>query len=180
MRSYRHTLDKVERDIERNDLGKARDRLHGLIQHNPDDLDLRNRLAAIYFRLRDPAMAGRYWYLEEKRTAEIQAAVAAFERSVGYNPFFILRALKFKGNVELLKDGFALRTLLALQESITTFGHNHRFPRPDHAKCAEESFDTGPSCLLIRVLDKSVNALIIFFLVFMSLVLGGIALEQLL
>jgi hypothetical protein len=43
-------LRRVEEDIARGDLGKARDRLHGLLKDYPDDLALRTRLAEVYAR----------------------------------------------------------------------------------------------------------------------------------
>ncbi len=56
-----NTLKKIEEDILKNDLGKARDRLHGLISTYPNDLELRKKLGEIYFELKHPSMAGRYW-----------------------------------------------------------------------------------------------------------------------
>ncbi|AIW86484.1 hypothetical protein bwei_3876 [Bacillus mycoides] len=54
------TLKRIEKDIENNNLGKARDRLHGLITTYPNELALRKKLGDIYFTLQYPEMAGRY------------------------------------------------------------------------------------------------------------------------
>ena len=51
-------LTRVLEDIHRGDLGKARDRLHGLVARFPDDLSLRTRLAEVYSELKYPRMAG--------------------------------------------------------------------------------------------------------------------------
>lgn len=48
------TLKRIEKDIENNNLGKARDRLHGLITTYPNELALRKKLGDIYFTLQYP------------------------------------------------------------------------------------------------------------------------------
>ncbi len=47
----RKTLKRIEEDIENNNLGKARDRLHGLIFTYPNELHLRKQLGDIYYKL---------------------------------------------------------------------------------------------------------------------------------
>ncbi|WP_411335103.1 DUF6584 family protein [Metabacillus indicus] len=98
------TLSKIEEDIKKNDLGKARDRLHGLIATYPDEIELRRKLGDIYYALKYPSMAGRYWYLEKNKTPDMQHACIEFEKSMGHDPFQIVRALKFKGDKEIVKD----------------------------------------------------------------------------
>ncbi|MCS6830793.1 MAG: hypothetical protein RMM08_01720 [Armatimonadota bacterium] len=109
------TLQRVEEDIAAGNLGRARDRLHGLVWQYPDDLSLRCRLAEVYWQLGFPAMAGCYWYLEEPVTPAMQQAHAEFERSCGKDPLCILFRLKFRGNIETLPEYARLR-LKGLQE----------------------------------------------------------------
>ncbi|MDM5293067.1 DNA helicase [Peribacillus simplex] len=97
------TIKKIEEDIEKNDLGKARDRLHGLISTFPNELDLRRKLGDIYFALKYPSMAGRYWYLEKSKSPEMVKACIQFEKSMGNDPIRIGRAIKYKGDSEVLK-----------------------------------------------------------------------------
>ncbi|MED3728456.1 DUF6584 family protein [Priestia filamentosa] len=97
------TLKKIEEDIKKNDLGKARDRLHGLISTYPNELALRKKLGDIYFLLKYPDMAGRYWYLEENKTPEMVEACLQFEKSMGNDPIAIAKGLKFKGESEILE-----------------------------------------------------------------------------
>ncbi|MEF2094583.1 DUF6584 family protein [Bacillus sp. CFBP9009] len=97
------TIKKIEEDIEKNDLGKARDRLHGLISTYPNELELRRKLGDIYFGLKYPSMAGRYWYLEKNKTPEMVDACIQFENSMGNDPIRIARVLKFKGDSEIIK-----------------------------------------------------------------------------
>ncbi|MBJ7986641.1 DUF6584 family protein [Bacillus cereus] len=92
------TLKRIEKDIENNNLGKARDRLHGLIATYPNELALRKKLGDIYFTLQYPEMAGRYWYLEKEKTDVMHAACLQFEQSMGNDSYHIVRALKFKGD----------------------------------------------------------------------------------
>lgn len=80
------TIKKIEEDIKNNDLGKARDRIHGLIFTYPDELELRKKLGDIYFALKYPSMAGRYWYLEKDKTPEMVDACIQFEKSMGNDP----------------------------------------------------------------------------------------------
>ncbi|MGB5945660.1 DUF6584 family protein [Paenisporosarcina sp.] len=96
------TLKKIEEDIEKSDLGKARDRLHGLVSTYPNELEVRGKLGDIYFALKYPAMAGRYWYLEKNKTPEMEEACIQFEKSMGNDSFSIARAIKFKGDNEII------------------------------------------------------------------------------
>lgn len=96
------TLERIESEIAAGDLGKARDRLQGLIGTYPDDLALRSRLAEVYWKLQYPAMAGCYWYLEENQTNDTRRAIAAFEKRCGNDPWIIWQRLKFKGDPEEL------------------------------------------------------------------------------
>jgi hypothetical protein len=97
------TLKRIEEDIKNNDLGKARDRLHGLISTYPNELELRKKLGDIYFKLKYPSMAGRYWYFEENKTPEMVKACIKFEETMGNDPNRIAIALKYKGDTEILE-----------------------------------------------------------------------------
>ena len=108
------TLERVEREIASGDLAAARDRLLGLLSTYPSDLHLRERLGAVYWRLGDRPMAGRYWYLAENPNDEIRRAIEAFERSCGGDEVQILRCLKFRGDLAELAPGYARRRLEAL------------------------------------------------------------------
>jgi hypothetical protein len=109
------TSSRIQADIAASDLGKARDRLHGLIATYPNDLTLRLRLGQVYWELQYPAMAGRYWYLEQDKTPAMADACRSFERSCGDDPAKLLLAVKFRGDIEKIRDTYAGRTLLELQ-----------------------------------------------------------------
>ena len=116
--SKERLLRRTEEDLQQGDLGKARDRLHTLVHGHPNDLALRTRLALIYDRLQLPAMAGRYWYLEERRTDHMEAAIDAFRRSCGGDPALMLAALKFRGDLHEI-SGHARERIETLQQAAT-------------------------------------------------------------
>lgn len=108
-------MSRVLTDVAGGNLGRARDRLHGLLASYPDDLALRTHLAEVYSRLRQPAMAGRYWYLEEPETDEMRAARTAFERECGGSAQRMLQRLRFRGDADALGESYAGQTLRLLQ-----------------------------------------------------------------
>lgn len=102
--SRSRALSRVQKDIDRGDLGKARDRLHGLVAQYPDDLGLRTRLAEVYADLKYPGMAGRYWYLEPGKTPKMLEACQRFEESCGQDALKMLMAIKFRGDPAALPE----------------------------------------------------------------------------
>ncbi len=112
------TLNKINDDISQGNLGKARDRLHSLISTFPNELSLRDKLADVYLKLQNPAMAGRYAYLNENKTAELQNAIVVFEKECGSKALNKFLAIKFKGNLKLLNDSFASKIIIDLQDEI--------------------------------------------------------------
>ena len=114
----KETWARIEDEIAAHDLGKARDRLHGLLVTYPEDLAIRHKLGEVYRQLGHPAMAGRYWYLEQPTMAEEIAARRAFERSCGGSQLEILLALKFRGDPDKLRDSHARQKLQALIKDV--------------------------------------------------------------
>lgn len=109
------TLKKADYDILQGNLGKACDRLNGLIHTYPDDLSLRVKIAEIYYQAKFLALAGKYWYLEENKTDIMKSACAEFEKSRGNNPLAILEDLKFRGSIDNLPK-YVKEKLLSLQK----------------------------------------------------------------
>jgi hypothetical protein len=106
----------IERDIQAGNLGKARDRLHGLLVSYPDNLNLRKQLGDIYWLLQMPDLAGRYWYLEEMKDERMNTACHIFEKQYKNDPAYILHAIKFKGKTVSAPDTFASQTLEMLHQ----------------------------------------------------------------
>lgn len=122
--SKSNLLRQAKADIAAGQLGMARQRLHTLVQLFPDDLSLRRCLGDVYGKLQYPERAGCYWYLEEKKTPEMEVACEKFEKACGRKPYSILRALKLKGGPDSLPLGYA-RTLL---EELSKHAPDYRFP----------------------------------------------------
>lgn len=113
--SLAQTLERVQEDIRTGDYGKASARLHGLLGSYPDNLDLRKQLGEVYWHLQMPAMAGRYWYLVEEKDERMQAACKRFEGEFRNDPYHMLLALKFKGEMEAMQGTYAGSVLDDLQ-----------------------------------------------------------------
>ena len=133
------TLKAIDADIAVGDFGKARDRLHGLLATYPDDLALRRRLGDVYWRLQHPAMADRYWYLEENKTPDMIVACAAFEQSFGNDPFHILLALKFRGDVSHPRYLPWTHTANIPEAGTRQIPLSHRFPEAGSCKVPTRS-----------------------------------------
>lgn len=72
-------LKKIKYDIEDGNLGITRDRVNSLIYSYPNELSLRKMLGDIYWELKYPAMAGRFWYLVEHKTPNMISAFIVFD-----------------------------------------------------------------------------------------------------
>lgn len=101
------TMARVEQDIERGDLGKARDRLEGLLAAYPGELQIRARLGEIYWRLQYPERAGRHWYLLPSENPDMDAAKQVFAARHNGDPARILRAIGYHGGLESIKGTYA-------------------------------------------------------------------------
>ncbi len=75
---------------------------------------MRERLARLYWQLKLPEMAGRYWYLAEHKDADMLSACQRFEAQFRNDPLLLLFALKFKGSTETIRDTHAGQVLLDL------------------------------------------------------------------
>ena len=138
------TLARIETEIASGDCGKARDRLHGLVASYPDDLSLRRRLGDVYWKLQYPAMAGRYWYLEEETSPSMDVAREAFERSRGRDPLKLLLALRFRGDLEAIRGAYAGQRLLTLHEEAKARHRHYVDFREQGPKRYREALIEGP------------------------------------
>ena len=121
------TLARVRAEIGSGDLYKARDRLHGLLVTYPNDLEIRRLLGEVYWELRYPAMAGRYWYLLESEDPRYVEAKQAFAKMHGGSATEMARAVKFRGDIAALNSSYAQDQLKELrlkvkQETRQTLG----------------------------------------------------------
>lgn len=81
---------EIQKLVDSGDLAAAKDRLKTIARPWPEpDLDFREPLAEIYWRLGYAEMAGLFWYVGEATSSEIEQAIAAFEHSCGDHPLTI-------------------------------------------------------------------------------------------
>ncbi len=143
------TLQRVEQDIAARDLGKARERLIGLFQQYPTDLEIRARLARVYADLQYPDQAGRFWYLEEQKTEEMSRACEIFERRYGSVPALILNALGSKEVLAGFSDEFSRKTIHDLKKKVLQSGAQAKSPRSPRTG---RGSDVGVGCALAILL----------------------------
>lgn len=89
-------LQRVEDDLARGHTYAAIQRLSTLVNSDPTDLRLRERLAAVYLQTGNLPQAGRWGYFSEQRDA---AATTAFERAFA-DPQIRLSALRWPHGAE--------------------------------------------------------------------------------
>ena len=95
--SLEDTLQRINADISRGSKFKAADRLRNLIQQHPNNLELWNQLAELYYESGFLDAAGKYWILIEPTEERIKQCVEIYEKSVNYSGYQILNELVFKG-----------------------------------------------------------------------------------
>ncbi|MHB8050871.1 MAG: DUF6584 family protein [Coriobacteriia bacterium] len=120
--SLQESLARVSQDIDNGDLGKARDRLEGMLSGYPDELSVRDLLGEVYWRLQYPERAGRCWYLLESTRPEMDVAKRAFESRHGSDAWLLLDALAYHGGLESLAGTYADGVVrdLAKRAGVTT------------------------------------------------------------
>ncbi len=151
------TLAKVRREIESGDLGKARDRLHGLITTYPADLRLRSELGRVYWLLREHAMAGRYWYLDPETTPDMEQARGAFEVDRGDDARLMFNAIRFRCGLDRVDPSahgkyraLAARAGVEVQEHSGLPGHK-RHGAPRTSRIGPVVFQYGCMTLLATI-----------------------------
>jgi len=90
------TLSRAEADLAVGRLALARQRVRGLVASFPTDLELRERLAALYRAEGDAAQAGRWAFLVAEPDPAEQVAFAKAYR----DPVVRMRALGWRGPEE--------------------------------------------------------------------------------
>ncbi len=141
------TLRKVDYDLLQGNRQRAVQRLTGLLWYRayPGNLQVRRRLGDLHWQAGNMIEAGRYWYLESAKTAEMQAVCARFETACGHRAQRILQRLRFQGDLQVLRhehpDAFA--TLNSLMERTwMEFDYTDAYPIPaiDHAEASQSGY----------------------------------------
>ena len=108
-------LAHIEQEFAQKSYEAAKNQLHDLLNENPNNLTIRQRLGDVYWAMDQPEAAGRYWFLIEAETPEMVAATFAFTSACKNEPYEILRRLEFNGEVGELDSEFAKYMLVNLK-----------------------------------------------------------------
>lgn len=100
-RSFERVLQRTRKDIEFDQLDKAKDRFHGLISKYPNHLKAKFELAEVYRLEKNFAQAGRYLFLKPNLNKQEQNYVEAFKDSLGNNSFQILKDISKASKIDL-------------------------------------------------------------------------------
>ena len=112
--SLKEKLEKIDSEIENGLKFKASDRLRNLIQENPNETQLWNKLAELYYESGFLDSAGKYWILTEPTEDRIKKCVDIYEKSVNYSGYQILQEIVFRGDKSKLSE-FAQNKLTELE-----------------------------------------------------------------
>src|SRR5690606_16015159 len=93
---------KVEANILEGQKEKATLRLKSMINNNPDDLEIREKLAQLYYDSGFYDSAGKYWILKDSEKEHIRKCVEIYIASVKNSGHHILMDIKFSGEKSLL------------------------------------------------------------------------------
>ena len=107
-------LIKIDYDIQKGLKFKAADRLRNLINQYPNEIQLWNKLAELYYESGFLDAAGKYWILSEPNTQRIKKCVAIYEASVKYSGTKILQDITFRGDKSKL-NYYALKKIKELE-----------------------------------------------------------------
>ena len=97
-------LIKIEKEIEEGFNEKSVRRLKSLINVYPNNINLRNRLAELYYNIGFFESAGKYWILTEPKDLRIENCISLYLKSVNYANGKILKDLKYNGDLQQLPD----------------------------------------------------------------------------
>lgn len=115
-------LTQIDQEIKTGNLASVKNKLHDLLNINPNDLQVRTKLGEVYWALNDHITAGRYWFLIEADTPEMVAATYEFVTSCKNEPTEILRRIEFNGDVGELESEFAKYMLVNLKSEAQNTG----------------------------------------------------------
>ena len=108
------TSKKIDFNIENGLRFRAAIQLGSLIANNPNNLELRDQLANLYYQAGFYDAAGKFWILNASKEPHVQKCVELYEKSVNYSGYTILQDIKFKGDKALLNE-FAQNKLKQLE-----------------------------------------------------------------
>ncbi|CAL2101231.1 conserved protein of unknown function [Tenacibaculum sp. 190130A14a] len=161
--NLKEKLKKIDIEIENGLKFKAANRLRNLIQENPNAIELRNKLAELYYQSGFLDAAGKYWILTEPTDDRIKKCVQIYEKSVNNSGYQILQEIVFRGNKSKLSV-YAQKKLTQLEyDSKEKVNHIPKFyPKSNKSK---QKSAKNKSTIKDRIIE------FIFFSVLISIVL---------
>lgn len=91
-------FSKIDFDIKEGRKYKATLRLRNLFNEYPDELNLRNQLADLYYQSGFYDEAGKFWILSETINPEISKCIEIYKNSVNNSGNQILKDIVFRGD----------------------------------------------------------------------------------
>jgi hypothetical protein len=138
-------LARVQSDLAHGRTHQATQRLRTFLANEPDDLEIRRALAAIYRRTGNLAEAGRWSYLTDDVRPE---EIAAFERA-NPSPWLQLRLLQFTADPAMLCEPARAR-LMNLAERAQRVGPPDIWSGPASLERPARRGNTVP-CLFVVI-----------------------------
>ena len=113
--NLKEKLNKIDLEFENGLRLKATNKLRNLIQENPNEIELWNKLAELYYKSGFLDAAGKYWILTEPTEERIKKCVEIYEKSVKNSGYQILQEIVFRGEKEKLPK-YAQQKLTELEK----------------------------------------------------------------
>ena len=98
------SLKRIEIDLKKGRKFIACDKLRNLINENPNNFELREKLAEIYYESGFYDRAGLFWILTEPKNDEIKKCQEIYLSTVNNSGNKVLKDFKFRGDENLLSE----------------------------------------------------------------------------
>jgi hypothetical protein len=98
----REKLELIQHEVDAGFKAKALDRLENMLRYDPENLELWNAIAQVYYDSGFKAKAGKYWLFYPSNDYKVVKCAELYRESMNSNAQRILRDLNFRGNMQLL------------------------------------------------------------------------------
>ena len=172
--NLKEKLDKINFEFESGLRFKATKRLRNLIQENPNEIELWNKLAEFYYESGFLDAAGKYWILTETSEERIKKCVEIYEKSVNYSGNQILQEIVFRGDKSKLSI-FAQNKLTALEldsKKKTNFVPKYNPKQNIQKKIHTRQEQTFKDKLILKLI------LLIFIIIVVCILIGFITITK--
>lgn len=143
-------LDAIQTKIEAGMMLRAAIELQNVLNNRPNELDVWNMLAEMYYEAGFSDAAGKYWLFYPSNELRVVKSVELYRDSMNHSATKILKDVKFRGD-KLKLPKFSREILEELElESILNKGHAPQYKRIQHGKknIKHQSSDSG-GCVIL-------------------------------